>query len=220
MTGETFTIVEKRFGETVTIDLKPGGADIAVTEENKKEYVDLMVEYYISKRVEDQFDAFISGFNELIPQDLITVFDERELELLIGGISEVDMYVFLSPFPILIRVLRFTNERGDWAKFTNYRWYEVNDEVIQWFWKCVRSLPRERKSRLLQFATGTTRIPANGFRNLQGSNGLQRFTIEKAGDPDELPKSHTSLNRIDLPPYKDYATLEHKLILAVERVSL
>ena len=129
MTGETFTIVEKRFGETVTIDLKPGGADIAITEENKKEYVDLMVEYYISKRVEDQFDAFISGFNELIPQDLITVFDERELELLIGGISEIDMYVFLSPFPMLIRVLRFTNERGDWAKFTNYRRYEVNDEV-------------------------------------------------------------------------------------------
>jgi E3 ubiquitin-protein ligase NEDD4 len=40
--------VEKRPGETISIDLKPGGADIAVTERNK-EYVDLMVEYYISK---------------------------------------------------------------------------------------------------------------------------------------------------------------------------
>ena len=82
-----------RSGESVTIDLKPGGADIAVTEENKKEYVDLMVEYYISKRVKDQFIAFISGFNELIPQDLITLFDEHELELLIGGMSEIDVYV-------------------------------------------------------------------------------------------------------------------------------
>ncbi|SRR6266849_3868741 len=93
MKDETFTLVEKRSGETVTIDLKPGGADITVTEGNKKEYVDLMVEYYISKRVKDQFDALMSGFNELIPQDLIIVFDERELELLIGGMSEIDVYV-------------------------------------------------------------------------------------------------------------------------------
>lgn len=43
----------------------------------------------------------------------------------------------------------------DWTKFTDYRGYEMNDEVIQWFWKCVRSWPPERKSRLLQFVTGT-----------------------------------------------------------------
>jgi len=95
--GKTFTIVEKRSGETVTVDLKLGGADIAVTEENK-EYVDFMVEYHISKRVKNQLDAFISGFNELIPQDLITVFDERELGLFICGMSEIDVYVFPLPF--------------------------------------------------------------------------------------------------------------------------
>lgn len=92
---ETFTTTEDRFGEMVTVDLKPGGADVPVTEENKKEYVDLVVEYRISKRVKEQFDAFMSGFSELIPQDLITVFDERELELLIGGMSEIDVYVSL-----------------------------------------------------------------------------------------------------------------------------
>ena len=75
----------------VTVELKPGGADIPVTEENKKEYVDCVVEYRISRRVKDQFEAFMSGFSELIPQDLINVFDERELELLIGGISEIDV---------------------------------------------------------------------------------------------------------------------------------
>ncbi|KAH0584286.1 hypothetical protein H2248_009833 [Termitomyces sp. 'cryptogamus'] len=193
---ETFTTVEERFGEMVTVELKPGGADVAVTEENKKEYVDLIVDYRISKRVKDQFEAFMSGFSELIPLDLVTVFDERELELLIGGMSEIDV--------------------DDWTKFTDYRGYEVNDEVIQWFWKCVRSWPPERKSRLLQFATGTSRIPVNGFKDLQGSDGPRRFTIEKSGDPSQLPKSHTCFNRIDLPPYKDYASLEQKLTLAVE----
>lgn len=193
---ETFTTVEERFGEMVTIELQPGGEEVPVTQDNKKEYVDAIVEYRISKRVKEQFDAFMSGFSELIPQDLVTVFDERELELLIGGMSEIDV--------------------DDWTKFTDYRGYEVNDEVIQWFWKCVRGWPAERKSRLLQFATGTSRIPVNGFKDLQGSDGPRRFTIEKSGDPGQLPKSHTCFNRIDLPPYKDYNTLEHKLTLAVE----
>jgi len=148
---ETFTTTEERFGEMVTIELKPGGADEPVTQDNKKEYVEHVVDYRISKRVKEQFEAFMSGFSELIPQDLVTVFDERELELLIGGMSEIDV--------------------DDWTKFTDYRGYEMNDEVIQWFWKCVRSWPPERKSRLLQFATGTSRIPVNGFKDLQGSDG-------------------------------------------------
>lgn len=77
----------------VTVELKPGGEDVPVTEDNKKEYVNCVVEYRISRRVKDQFEAFMSGFSELIPQDLINVFDERELELLIGGMSEIDVYV-------------------------------------------------------------------------------------------------------------------------------
>ena len=88
---ETFTTTEERFGELVTVELKPGGADVPVTEENKKEYVGCVVEYRISRRVKEQFEAFMSGFSELIPQDLINVFDERELELLIGGMSEIDV---------------------------------------------------------------------------------------------------------------------------------
>lgn len=67
-----------------------------MTEENKADYVNAVVNHRISKRVKDQFDAFMSGFNELIPQDLIMVFDERELELLIGGMSEIDVYVSTS----------------------------------------------------------------------------------------------------------------------------
>ena len=77
----TFSAEDDRFGETVTIELKPGGEEIPVTNENKKEYVQLITEWRIQKRVEDQFKAFLFGFNELIPQELINVFDERELEV-------------------------------------------------------------------------------------------------------------------------------------------
>ncbi|PPQ91659.1 hypothetical protein CVT25_012872 [Psilocybe cyanescens] len=193
---ETFTTTEERFGELVTIDLKPGGEEIPVTEANKKEYVDAVVSYRISRRVKEQFDAFMEGLLELIPRDLVNVFDERELELLIGGMSEIDM--------------------DDWTKFTDYRGYEKTDQVIEWFWQCIRSWPAERKSRLLQFATGTSRVPVNGFKDLQGSDGPRRFTIEKSGDPQGLPRSHTCFNRLDLPPYQDYESLESKLLFAIE----
>lgn len=68
--------------------------------------------------MEEQFNAFIAGFHELIPADLITVFDERELELLIGGIADIDV--------------------DDWKKHTDYRGYTESDEVIQNFWKVRR----------------------------------------------------------------------------------
>ena len=192
----TFSAEEESFGEIVEVDLKPGGRDIEVTEENKHEYVELITEWRISKRVEEQFKAFIDGFNELIPQELVNVFDERELELLIGGLAEIDC--------------------EDWKKHTDYRGYQENDQVIQWFWKCVNEWDSEQKARLLQFTTGTSRIPVNGFKDLQGSDGPRRFTIEKAGEANQLPKSHTCFNRVDLPPYTDYESLKQKLTLAVE----
>ncbi|RMZ88822.1 hypothetical protein DV736_g3960, partial [Chaetothyriales sp. CBS 134916] len=193
---QTFSVEDEQFGETKTIDLKAGGRDIQVTNENKREYVELVTEWKINKRVEEQFNAFIAGFNELIPADLVNVFDERELELLIGGIADIDV--------------------DDWKKHTDYRGYQEQDEVIQNFWKIIRTWDAEQKSRLLQFATGTSRIPVNGFKDLQGSDGPRRFTIEKAGEINALPKSHTCFNRLDLPPYKSYEVLQQKLSTAVE----
>lgn len=192
----TFTAEDDRFGEIVEVDLKPGGRDIEVTEENKHEYVELISDWKIVKRVEEQFKAFMDGFNELIPQELVNVFDERELELLIGGLAEIDV--------------------EDWKKHTDYRGYQESDQVIQWFWQCIKEWDSEQKARLLQFTTGTSRIPVNGFKDLQGSDGPRRFTIEKAGEPNQLPKSHTCFNRVDLPPYSNYESLKQKLTLAVE----
>ncbi|KAH8196969.1 hypothetical protein TruAng_008863 [Truncatella angustata] len=193
---QTFSTEDERFGVMTVEDLKPNGRNIDVTNENKKEYVELMVKWRIEQRIAEQFQAFKDGFQELIPQDLINVFDERELELLIGGIAEIDV--------------------DDWKKHTDYRGYTESDEVIQFFWQTIRSWDGEQKSRLLQFATGTSRIPVNGFKDLQGSDGPRRFTIEKAGEVGNLPKAHTCFNRLDLPPYKSLEALQQKLTIAVE----
>ena len=82
--------------------------------------------------------------------------------------------------------------------------------------QCIRTWDSEQKSRLLQFATGTSRIPVNGFKDLQGSDGPRRFTIDNSGEEGQLPKSHTCFNRLDLPPYKTYEALNAKLLWAVE----
>ena len=197
---ESFSVTEDRFGEHVIVELKAGGADLPVTEVNKEEYVDLVVAHRIAGRISEQFRAFMEGLGDVLPLDLLRVFDEHELELLIGGMTEIDM--------------------DDWTRFTDYRGYEKTDRVIEWFWACLRSWPTERKARLLQFTTGTSRVPVNGFKDLQGSDGPRRFTIEKSGDPSGLPRSHTCFNRLDLPPYEDYESLERKLRFAIEYVSL
>ncbi|KAJ3272680.1 hypothetical protein HDV01_005316 [Terramyces sp. JEL0728] len=192
----TFTTDDQRFGELVTVDLKPGGSDIPITDENKAEYVQLLTEWRICTRVKEQRDAFAEGFYELIPRELVNVFDERELELLIGGISDIDV--------------------EDWKKNTEYRGYKEDDEAVQLFWKAVQEWDSEKKSRLLQFVTGTSRIPVNGFKDLQGSDGPRKFTIEKTGEINALPKAHTCFNRLDLPPYKNFSALNQKLSLAIE----
>jgi len=90
----------------VIIDLKPNGADIRVTEENKKG-----VEYQIKNH-------FMSGFSELIPQDRLMVFDELWLALFIGGIPEIDVYVLIKPVSSVLlkeRIILYSFHRDNWG---------------------------------------------------------------------------------------------------------
>jgi len=194
--GMTFSADEEEFGKITTYDLIENGRNIAVTNENKKEYAQLVSEFRVVARVKDQLQAFKDGLFEIIPKHLIEIFDPRELELLIGGITEIDV--------------------NDWRAHSDYRKYTADDQVIKWFWKAVETFDNEKRARLLQFVTGTSRIPVNGFKDLHGSDGPRRFCIEKVGDPSKLPVAHTCFNRLDLPPYTYYEDLVEKLTIAIE----
>ena len=61
---QEFTIEDEQFGEKKIVELKPGGADIPVTEENKEEYVRLVVSYRLDNSIKDQIKAFLDGFYE------------------------------------------------------------------------------------------------------------------------------------------------------------
>uniref|UniRef100_A0A1I8Q8E3 E3 ubiquitin-protein ligase SMURF1 n=1 Tax=Stomoxys calcitrans TaxID=35570 RepID=A0A1I8Q8E3_STOCA len=197
----TFSVENNSFGALVVHELKPSGASIAVTEENKREYVKLYVNYRFMRGIEQQFLALQKGFCELIPSHLLRPFDERELELVIGGISSIDV--------------------NDWRNNTRLKHCTPETTQVIWFWQVVESYSSEMRARLLQFVTGSSRVPLQGFRALQGSTGAvgpRLFTIHLTADvpTQNLPKAHTCFNRIDLPPYDSYQLLYDKLTQAVE----
>lgn len=192
----TFSADFEILGKISQHDLKEGGADVAVTNENKEEYINLMTNWRFNRGVEEQNKAFLDGFSEVVPLQWLQYFDEREIELMLCGMQEVDV--------------------DDWERNTIYRHYQRNSKQVVWFWKFVREIDNEKRTRLLQFVTGTCRLPVGGFAELMGSNGPQRFCIEKVGKETWLPRSHTCFNRIDLPPYRNYEQLLEKLTLAIE----
>nr|XP_029487101.1 E3 ubiquitin-protein ligase HECW2-like [Oncorhynchus nerka] len=196
----TFTVNEEVFGQITERELKPGGAGIPVSEKNKKEYIERMVKWRIERGVAQQTESLVRGFYEVVDVRLVSVFDARELELVIAGTAEIDL--------------------ADWRNNTEYRGgYHDNHIVIRWFWAAVERFNNEQKLRLLQFVTGTSSIPYEGFASLRGSNGPRRFCVEKWGKITSLPRAHTCFNRLDLPPYPSFSMLYEKMLTAVEETS-
>lgn len=192
---ETFSIESDDYGELKVVDLKPDGRNIAVTEENKAEYVRLVCEYKLINSVRDQLDQFLEGFHDVIPKDIVSIFDEQELELLISGLPDIDI--------------------EDWRGNTEYQNYSPSSPQIKWFWRAVRSFDSEERAKLLQFVTGTSKVPLNGFKELVGMHGISKFSIHRDfGSQDRLPSSHTCFNQLDLPVYASYENLREALIKA------
>ncbi|KAK8094836.1 HECT-domain-containing protein [Apiospora hydei] len=212
---ESFAVEDDEFGVKTVADLIPNGRDIPVTEENKNDYVRLVVEHKLLKSVKDQMEHFLKGFHEIIPAELIAIFNEQELELLISGLPDIDV--------------------DDWKSNTEYHNYTPSSQQIQWFWRAVRSFDKEELAKLLQFVTGTSKVPLNGFKELEGMNGINRFNIHRDyGNKERLPSSHTCFNRkftnspfpfrapanlprteLDLPEYESYDTLRAQVIKAI-----
>ncbi|XP_029451211.1 E3 ubiquitin-protein ligase HACE1 isoform X2 [Rhinatrema bivittatum] len=193
----TFSVETDVFGAMEEVPLKPGGTSILVTQENKAEYVQLVTELRMTRAIQPQINGFLQGFHMFIPPSLIQLFDEYELELLLSGMPEIDVQ--------------------DWIKNTEYTsGYERSDPVIQWFWEVVQELTQEERVLLLQFVTGSSRVPHGGFAYIMGGSGLQNFTIAAvAYTPNLLPTSSTCINMLKLPEYPSKETLKDRLLVAL-----
>ena len=167
-----------------------------MTEANKKEYVNLVAEHRMITAIKPQITAFLQGFWELVPKRLISIFNNQELELLISGLP--DIY------------------KADLKAHTEYTGYVAGSKVVRWFWEVVDEMDKEDTARLLQFCTGTSKVPLEGFKALQGISGPQKFQIHRAyGTQDRLPAAHTCFNQLDLIEYESKEKLKDRLFLAI-----
>merc|ERR1712242_35957 len=177
---------------TITVDLKEGGKNILVNQSNKKEYVELYADFLVNKNVETQFLAFQRGFDLVTSESPVhMLFTSRELEMLICGEKEFDFNDLENS----------TEYDGGYSKDTN---------VVRWFWEAVHSMDLEDKRRLLQFTTGSDRIPVGGLAKLRltiAKNGSDSGRLEKCTlflfclthFIRRLPTAHTCFNVLLLP---------------------
>jgi len=184
-----FTTNIEVFGETQTIPLKPGGEEIDVTNYNRQEYMQLKMKHIMLDRTKSQLAHFLRGVYDVIPEIWLSIFDYRELELLLCGLPNINVQ--------------------DWKNNTIYKGQYASKgakhKVIQWFWETLENANQEQRARFLQFCTGTSRVPVQGFRALQGSDGnIKTFNIVSIDLKTCMyPRAHTCFNRIELPLYKN-----------------
>ncbi|KAI5190779.1 E3 ubiquitin-protein ligase HUWE1 [Nematocida sp. AWRm77] len=196
----TFSIEQETFGMVEIVDLIPGGKHIGVTDQNKREYIDLICQFKLVRIVERQMSAFADGFFEILNRKKVGIFNEKELELLISGLPEIDV--------------------DDWKNNTVYSGYTASSQVVRWFWRAVRHFSMEERAKLLQFATSTSKLPLEGFAGLRCQNGFQKFQIVKApGDNSRLPTARTCFNQLELPEYTEYEVLIKNLLYSFEECS-
>ncbi|RUS72176.1 hypothetical protein EGW08_020071 [Elysia chlorotica] len=190
--GQTFRIGYKDvFGNNLTHDLKDGGENIFVTQENKLEFVDLYADYLLNKSIEQQFRAFRRGFLMVTSESpLRQLFRPEEIEVLVCGSKIFDFQAL--------------------EKATTYDGGFTEDSpTIRHFWSVVHGLVEEEKRKLLQFTTGTDRVPVGGLSQ------LKMIVARNGPDSDRLPTSHTCFNVLLLPEYSSEDRLRDRLLKAI-----
>lgn len=183
------------------VPLLPGGEDTLVTEANKLEYVQKLCEYYLCGHVQREWQLLIQGFEDLLPRDLLreSEISHTDLELMVCGVPTID-----------IEDWRNNSYVDGPLKAT-----VDGNKLISWFWECVEQFGNERRARLLQFATGSSRLPPEGFAGLR-----PEFCIYVSpGMPEQLPTASTCNNQLNLIDYPSRRALIDKVTTACHEAS-
>ena len=188
----TFTADSDELGVHRVANLKPDGASIAVTDENKAEFVALMAKHRLVTEVNTQLEAFLKGFHGLLDvKDL--PFDPEELDFLLCGQDLVDV-----------------DQLQAHCEYT--RPYHAKHPVVQRFFRVLKKWNQKQLTDFLLFLTGSPRARIGGFTRDRGNH----MTISCGGSPDRLPQAHTCTSTIDLPEYESDEVMNAKLLMAVE----
>lgn len=131
-------------GQVVHHELIENGDKVKVTDTNKDEYIRLMTEWRMTRGIEEQTQALLDGFNEVVALEWLKYFDERELELMLCGMQEIDV--------------------EDWQQHTIYRHYNRTSKQINWFWQVLKLI--ELVFLLLTVFTATLFMLSNQYNML------------------------------------------------------
>ena len=194
----TYSYNHDNLGDMQIVDLVENGRNIDVTESNKFDYVQKLCSSKLYDTIKPQVEALLKGFYEIIPQKLISIFNYRELELVISGLPTIDI--------------------KDWKNNTEYENYNTESPVIKNFWEIIESFDNDERAEFLQFVTGCSKVPLEGFSALQGIGGVNKFKISKVFEKDfeRLPTAHTCTNQLDLPEYPNKEILYERLTFAIK----
>ncbi|XP_054019302.1 probable E3 ubiquitin-protein ligase HECTD2 isoform X2 [Dryobates pubescens] len=185
----TFQVFQEEFGVIKSYNLKPNGDKIPVTNQNRKEYVQLYVDFLLNKSIYKQFAAFYYGFHSVCASYALLLLRPEEVEILVCGSPELDMSAL--------------------QRSTQYEGYQKSDLTIRYFWDVVLGFSLDLQKKLLHFATGSDRVPVGGMADLN-------FKISKSETSTNwLPVAHTCFNQLCLPPYKSKKELKQKLIIGI-----
>uniref|UniRef100_A0A8D8P8B6 Ubiquitin-protein ligase E3A n=2 Tax=Culex pipiens TaxID=7175 RepID=A0A8D8P8B6_CULPI len=189
---QTFKICYKDvFGTAIDHELKPDGDKIFVTQDNKHEFVELYTDFLLNQCCEKQFKAFKRGFQMVTDESpLHLLFRPEEIELIVCGSKKFDF--------------------NELEQSTEYEGgFTAESQTIKDFWEIVHGLSMESKRKLLQFTTGSDRVPVGGLSRL-------KLVIARNGpDCERLPTSHTCFNVLLLPEYDSREKLEERLLKAI-----
>ncbi|KAK5745472.1 ubiquitin-protein ligase (E3) [Elasticomyces elasticus] len=184
--------------EVIERELVPGGANMAVTAENRLFYINRMSWYRLQGQSASQTSAFLKGLGSIVQPSWMSMFNQSELQTLIGGASaDIDV--------------------ADLRRNTLYGGtYQIGDDgrehpSVALFWRVMGSIPDEERRKVLKFVTSTPRGPLLGFGQLN-----PRFSIRDSGqDEGRFPTTSTCVNLLKLPMYRSERVLREKLLAAV-----
>uniref|UniRef100_A0A672HPX9 HECT domain-containing protein n=1 Tax=Salarias fasciatus TaxID=181472 RepID=A0A672HPX9_SALFA len=187
-----FTITRENYGMTEVKELIPGGEDIAVDKNNRKEFVDAYLRYVFTDSVEQQYAAFSGGFLKVCGGEILSLFQPSELMAMVVG-----------------------NNNYNWEEMEKNAVYKgeytATHPTVRLFWEVFHEFPLEKKKQFLLFLTGSDRIPIHGMESLRIV--IQSTTAEE----DYLPVAHTCYNLLDMPRYQTKEILRRRLTQAVEQ---
>lgn len=184
---------------TATRNLCPGGDKMTVTNENRLLYITYVARHRLVAQAFAQTRAFLRGLGLLIDPAWLGMFNQSELQRLVGGdSSDID-----------IEDLRaHTQYSGVFQPGTD----GLEHPTVRLFWEVMHELNGQERRDVLKFVTSTPRAPLLGFAQLRPA-----FTLrDSGGDEERLPSASTCVNLLKLPRYTRKGVLKEKLLYAVQ----